>query len=255
VTGTSLGLRRWSGCNLHWYGPKFGHKKAHYTDPAPRLLRYRLYVPDEQYTPNSRYHRDRYGTFVYMWPDCGWEWLYGRTLSRLTRLDRLFYALHEHVHTPHKEARMNLPLEIQRSIVSNLERLDGTLDRIPAVEIASRDDETVTVKLYRNGLWGCRTPLSRWSSELDERWGTGVWVPVEKWSVAAYFFDLSESDEKQLRNAIASSVDVDRQADRVRVTWTEGAKTAQDALQDARDAVNDAKIEGKVSFTWPTRLS
>lgn len=87
---------------LHWYGPRSYPERWHVGIPPLRRARYRLYVPEEQYTgrQGSRYHRDRNGAYVWMGTDCGWEWLETRPLIRSARpLRWLFGRLHEHVHT------------------------------------------------------------------------------------------------------------------------------------------------------------
>jgi hypothetical protein len=111
VTGSRFRLRRYSNCNLHWYGPRSHLPTARLHDAPLRRSRYRLYVPDEHYIPGStRYGRDRFGgTYVWMGTDCGWEWLATRPLINRTPLYSLFNALHEHVHTPHdRPARREL---------------------------------------------------------------------------------------------------------------------------------------------------
>lgn len=106
MTGSRLSLRRWSGCNLHWYGPK-SHPSLRIGVPPRRRARYRLYIPPEQYVPgrNGGTHRDRTGTWVWMGTDCGWEWLATRPVIDRTPLRTLFYALHDHVHTEHRKDR------------------------------------------------------------------------------------------------------------------------------------------------------
>jgi hypothetical protein len=114
MTGSRLCLRRYSGCNLHWYAPgtriNSAHQRRNYYDPPPRWLRYRLYTTTDNYIPDSpRYGWDKHGVYIWVWPDCGWEWLAGRPLIRSTPLYTLFTRLHDHVHTPHrKTGRLNI---------------------------------------------------------------------------------------------------------------------------------------------------
>lgn len=87
---------------LHWYGPRSHQPTAWLHDPPLRRARYRLYIPDEQYQPDSHQtFRDRDGTYVWIGTDCGWEWLATRPiLTHLPGWWRLFDRLHRHVHTP-----------------------------------------------------------------------------------------------------------------------------------------------------------
>lgn len=90
---------RWRHSRIHWYGPK-SHKSGAYLHDEPlRRARYRFYTLDEYYTPNSRYYRDKHGTYVWMGTDCGWEWMATRpVLNRIPLWYRLFDDLHDRVH-------------------------------------------------------------------------------------------------------------------------------------------------------------
>lgn len=73
---------------------------------------------------------------------------------------------------------------LQRALVKTLVGLDSLLDRIPIYD-------TTDQQWYRQGDWGCRfTNLAIWSSDLDERWDTGVWVSPTSESHKDWTVDL-----------------------------------------------------------------
>lgn len=65
----------------------------------------------------------------------------------------------------------------KRYVVTTLETLCRFIDNVPWY--------------YRGEGWsrcgqiGCVMGLARWSAELDERWGTGVWEPFKAQSTEA----------------------------------------------------------------------
>lgn len=65
--------------------------------------------------------------------------------------------------------------QAQRAVVIGLEALDTALDRLPRVW---REDAQWHGSRWRG--WGCQLNLSGRSSQLDERWGTGVWEAVDE---------------------------------------------------------------------------
>lgn len=257
MTGTRIRLRRYSGCNLHWYAP--GRRIERLLNlPRPRIYdppaiwnRQRIYIPEEHYSPGSprKFGRDKQGEpFVWIINDCGWEWLSTRPgIWHTLPLYRLFNALHEHVHTKHREDRVNVPLQAQRAIVTGLEALDSLLDRIPTAEVTDRTDESVSIRLHRNGLLGCRTQLANWSHRLDERWETGVWRKVKPYEVTLWADELSDTDERRLRQEAATDVRIDRRprgagGAGVSIAWTEGGIDATDALQSAQAVAREAGV-------------
>lgn len=124
MTGSRVALRRWSGCNLHWRSPVLKrHRYRNYFDPPPIYNRYKLYITEDAADPwsaqgSKKYGRDRHGPYAWMITDCGWEWLATRPgIYHTPPLYRLFNALHDHVHTKHRENRVNLALAAQRAAV------------------------------------------------------------------------------------------------------------------------------------------
>lgn len=70
--------------------------------------------------------------------------------------------------------------QLKRALVISLETLDTVLDWVPSASLSlDREDQTLTIKVYRRGDWGCRLSLAARSEELDRRWETGVWHWVQ----------------------------------------------------------------------------
>ena len=70
-------------------------------------------------------------------------------------------------------------MRIRRAIVISLEWLCGVLDRLPAVR---RYDGEWEISWWNGGLGCYPLNLAARSSELDLKWGTGVWTSVEVWT-------------------------------------------------------------------------
>lgn len=123
TAGSRVALRRYSNCNLHWRVPILKRDRPrNYFDPPPLYNRQKLYITEDAaqaYGPDSRkFGRDRTGPYVWTITDCGWEWLATRPgIHHVRPLYRLFDALHDHVHTKHREDRMNAALMLQRAVV------------------------------------------------------------------------------------------------------------------------------------------
>lgn len=119
MTGSRIALRRYSNCNLHARTPLLPRdRNRRLYDPPPWYNRLKLYIPEEQARPGSpRKGRDKHGPYVWMSTDCLWEWLATRPGLYGRRLGRAFDALHDHVHTPHREPRVNVALVLQRMLV------------------------------------------------------------------------------------------------------------------------------------------
>jgi len=86
---------------LHWYGPRSYSRYQAGITPLKRA-RQKLYIAKEHYYPDSsKYGKDRYGYYVWVGTDCGWEWLETRPgLRRIFVWRWLFGKLCDHVHTP-----------------------------------------------------------------------------------------------------------------------------------------------------------
>jgi hypothetical protein len=113
TTGGPVSFRRWSGCNLHWRGPR-SYNTRRFPHKPSRWARWKLYIPEDQ----LRYADgvDKRGPWVWTGTDCGWQWLATRPGIYGTRLSFPFHKLCDHVHTPHR-SRFNVNLAVQRLLV------------------------------------------------------------------------------------------------------------------------------------------